>query len=57
MRTKREKMSSTPVQFTDKQYLNSEVDYAKEKVLSIFQSIYEKPVDFYTEQKYPHLAK
>lgn len=56
MRIKREKMSSTPVQFTDKQYLNSEVIMEREGI-KYFSEYIRKAVDFYTEQKYPHLAK
>lgn len=56
MRTKREKMSSTPVQFTDRQYANSEFIMEKEGI-KYFSEYVRLAVDFYTEQKYPNLSK
>ncbi len=56
MKTRREKMLSTPVQFTDKQYLNSE-EIMKNEGIKYFSEYVRTAVDFYTEQKYPHLAK
>lgn len=56
MKLKRERKLSTPVQFTDKQYQNSEL-IMDEEGIRYFSEYVRKAVDYYTEQKYPHLAK
>lgn len=56
MRVKREKMTSTPVQFTDQQYEISE-EVMKLEGIRYFSEHVRNALDFYHEKKYPQLVK
>lgn len=56
MRTKRAKMASTPIQFTEEQYANGDF-IMEEEGIKYFSEYVRKAVDFYTEQNYPQLCK
>lgn len=56
MRVKREKMTSTPVQFTDKQYEVSEKAMLQDGIRHFAEHV-RNALDFYHKEKYPQLLK
>ena len=56
VRVKREKMTSTPVQFTDKQYEVSERAMQLDGI-KYFSEHVRNALDFYHQHKYPQLVK
>ena len=56
VRVKREKMTSTPVQFTVQQYEISE-EVMKLEGIRYFSEHVRNALDFYHEKKYPQLVK
>lgn len=56
VRVKREKMTSTPVQFTDKQYEVSEKAMLQDGI-KYFSEHVRNALDFYHQAKYPQLVK
>jgi len=56
VRVKRERMTSTTVQFTDKQYEISEEAMIEEGVRNFAEHV-RNALNYYHQQKYPHLVK